>query len=153
MKSLQQLYAPNSICFGCGPKNEKGLHINSFVEGEEVVCSWDSELHHEAFPGMLNGGILGSLLDCHCNWTAAYFIMKEQKLENPLCTVTANYNIKLKRPTPSLKPLIMRSKVLEMGDQRAKIEGLLYCDDKLCATCTGDFVAVKEGHPAYHRWA
>jgi hypothetical protein len=23
---------------------------------------------------------------------------------------------------------------------------------KICATCRGIFVAVKEGHPAYHRW-
>ena len=23
---------------------------------------------------------------------------------------------------------------------------------KVCATCRGTFVAVKEGHPAYHRW-
>jgi len=23
---------------------------------------------------------------------------------------------------------------------------------KICAICRGIFVAVKEGHPAYHRW-
>ena len=27
--ALQDLYSPNSICFGCGPANEKGLHIKS----------------------------------------------------------------------------------------------------------------------------
>ena len=35
---------------------------------------------------------------------------------------------------------------------RAVIEAELYSGDKLCATCRGTFVAVKEGHPAYHRW-
>ncbi|MBT3600844.1 MAG: PaaI family thioesterase, partial [Euryarchaeota archaeon] len=25
--SVQEKYAPNSICFGCGPANEKGLQI------------------------------------------------------------------------------------------------------------------------------
>jgi hypothetical protein len=34
------------------------------------------EAHHEAFPGMLNGGIAGALLDCHSNWTAAHHLMK-----------------------------------------------------------------------------
>jgi acyl-coenzyme A thioesterase PaaI-like protein len=74
--SLQQQYSPNSICFGCGPANEKGLRINSVPDGDEVVAEWHAEPHHQAFPGMLNGGIIGALLDCHSNWTAAYFLMK-----------------------------------------------------------------------------
>src|SRR5512133_3075936 len=56
-ESLQDRYAPHNRCFGCGPSNPKGLRIKSFVEGEEVVCAWHPEEHHEAFPGMLNGGI------------------------------------------------------------------------------------------------
>ena len=63
--SLQEKYAPQSICFGCGPANDKGLRIRSFLDGGEVVLDWTPEKHHEAFPGMLNGGIIGALLDCH----------------------------------------------------------------------------------------
>ena len=37
------------------------------------------------------------------------------------------------------------------GD-RATVEGTLNAGGKVCATCRGLFVAVKEGHPAYHRW-
>ena len=37
-KSIQQEYSPNGICFGCGPANEKGLQINSFPDGIEVVA-------------------------------------------------------------------------------------------------------------------
>src|ERR1051326_1632203 len=68
-QSLQERYAPRNACFGCGPANEKGLRIRSFVgeDGEEVVCDWKPEPHHEAYPGMLNGGIVGTLLDCHSN--------------------------------------------------------------------------------------
>ena len=32
-KSLQETYAPHNACFGCGPANEKGLRIRSFVGG------------------------------------------------------------------------------------------------------------------------
>ena len=39
-KSLQERYAPHSICFGCGPANEKGLRIRSLPEGEVVVAEW-----------------------------------------------------------------------------------------------------------------
>ena len=59
--SLQQKYSPDGICFGCGPSNDKGLHINSFPDGDEVVAEWHAEPHHQAFPGMLNGGIIGAL--------------------------------------------------------------------------------------------
>ena len=64
---IQEQYAPHNACFGCGPSNKKGLGIRSFAKGDELIAEWTAEEHHEAFPGMLNGGIIGSLLDCHCN--------------------------------------------------------------------------------------
>jgi len=82
-KSIQETYAPNMACFGCGPANEKGLHIRSFPEGDEVVATFNPATYQEAFPGMLSGGIIGTLLDCHCNWTAAYHLMKQAGVDRP----------------------------------------------------------------------
>lgn len=152
MKSLQETHAPQSICFGCGPANEKGLKIRSFEVGDEVHCEWMPSSHHEAFPGMLNGGIIGSLLDCHSNWTAANHLMKKAGLNSPPCTVTANYSIKLLRPTPSGQKVELIAKVVDSKDDRATITAVLRSGGKDCATCEGLFVAVKPGHPAYHRW-
>ncbi|CAN5473456.1 PaaI family thioesterase [soil metagenome] len=150
--SLQEKYSPESICFGCGPANEKGLHINSFPEGDEVVAVWHAESHHQAFPGMLNGGIIGALLDCHSNWTAAWFLMNRDGKSEPDCTVTADFHVKLFRPTPFDAPIHLRAHVVESKEDRATVEAELIANDKVCATCRGTFVAVKEGHPAYHRW-
>jgi acyl-coenzyme A thioesterase PaaI-like protein len=150
--SLQERYAPNNTCFGCGPANPKGLRIRSFSEGGEVVAAWTPEPHHDAFPGMLNGGIIGSLLDCHCNWTAAYHLMRRTDASSPPCTVTAEYTIQLRRPTPSGGPVQLRSHVVDSSHSRATVEGTLEVDGEVCATCRGIFVAVKPGHPAYHRW-
>lgn len=150
-ESLQQTYAPHNACFGCGPANAKGLQIGSFPEGDEVVASWSPEPQHEAFPGVMNGGIIGTLLDCHCNWTAAYHLMKRSGADSPPCTVTASYAITLKRPTP-MEEVTLRAHVTEISDDRATIEGTLEADGKVTATCRGVFVAVKPGHPAYHRW-
>jgi acyl-coenzyme A thioesterase PaaI-like protein len=150
--SLQELYAPRSACFGCGPLNEKGLRIRSFARGEEVVADWKPEPHHEAFPGMLNGGIVGALLDCHSNWTAAYHLMRRNALERAPCTVTADYAVKLLRPTPTATTLHLSARVVESRDDRAVVEAEITADGKTCATCRGTFVAVKPGHPAYHRW-
>ena len=98
MKSLQDTYAPQNRCFGCGPANDKGLRIKSFVEGDEVVAEWRPEPHHLAFEGMLNGGICGALLDCHSNWTAAHHLMRQSGASTPPCTVTADFHVTLKRP-------------------------------------------------------
>jgi acyl-coenzyme A thioesterase PaaI-like protein len=151
-KSLQETYAPDGICFGCGVKNEKGLRIRSFLNGEEATCEWHAELHHQAFPGMLNGGIVGALLDCQSNWTAAHFLMKKTGKTTPDCTVTANYSIKLLRPTPFDATIYLKARVVESTEDRATVEAELIANDKVCATCRGLFVAVGEGHPAYHRW-
>lgn len=151
-QSLQERYSPRGECFGCGPANKKGLRIRSFERGEEVVCEWQPESYHEAYPGMLNGGIIGTLMDCHCNWTAAWHLMRKGGLEQAPCTVTADYAIKLKRPTPTDAPVKLIARVVESTTDRAVVEAELIAHDKVCATCRGTFVAVKPGHPAYHRW-
>lgn len=153
-KSLQEKYAPQNICFGCGAANEKGLRIRSFFDEKsgDVVAEWRAEPYHEAFPGVLNGGIIGALLDCHSNWTAAYFLMKRDGKEKTDCTVTADFHVKLKRPTPSRALIKLKARVVESSEDRATVEAELIADDKVCAVCRGNFVAVKEGHPAYHRW-
>jgi acyl-coenzyme A thioesterase PaaI-like protein len=150
---LQRRYAPRSICFGCGPANAQGLRIDSVPQADgTVVATWTPSPHHEAFPGMLNGGIIGALLDCHSNWTAAYHLMREAGLDQPPCTVTADYAIALKRPTPTDGPVTLSARVVESGGDRATVEATLTAKGKVCATCRGTFVAVRPGHPAYHRW-
>ena len=149
---LQEKYAPSNSCFGCGPANALGLHVRSFPKGNELVAEWSAQSHHEAFPGVLNGGIIGALLDCHSNWTAAWALMKQAKENHPPCTVTADYSIKLFRPTPTNEKILLSAKVAEIKSDRAIIEASLSAGGKVCATCRGTFVAVKPGHPAYHRW-
>jgi acyl-coenzyme A thioesterase PaaI-like protein len=149
---LQDRYAPANRCFGCGPSNEKGLRIKSFVEGDEIVARWHAENHHQAFEGMLSGGITGTLLDCHSNWTAAHHLMVRSGAETPPCTVTADFHVKLRRPTPMDGEITLRAHVVESGEDRAVVEATLEAGGKVTATCRGTFVAVKEGHPAWHRW-
>ncbi len=150
--SVQETYAPKNACFGCGPANAKGLGIRSFVEGDTLVAIWTPQKHHEAFKGMLNGGIIGALLDCHSNWASAMYFMKERNLDAPPCTVTAAYSIQLRKPTPSTAPVKLTAKVLESANDRTAVEATLESGGVVCAVCRGSFVAVEQGHPAFHRW-
>jgi len=151
-QSLQERYAPASTCFGCGPANAKGLRIRSFVEGDAVVAEWRAEPQHEAFPGVLNGGIVGALLDCHSNWTAAYHLMRANGADHVPPCVTAEYTVKMRKPTPTTGVLRLEARVVESSADRATVEATLSADGVVTATCSGVFVEVKPGHPAYHRW-
>ena len=150
--SVQELHAANSICFGCGPSNPEGLQIRSFRSKNGLIMKFNPSSEHQAFPGMINGGIIGTLMDCHGNWTAANALMDQSEDLEPPCTVTANYSIKLRRPTPFGHEIIVTGEVIELADDRAKVKMELTSDGKICAIGEGLFVAVKEGHPAYHRW-
>jgi len=149
---VQRQYAANSICFGCGPANEHGLQINSYRTEQGLEMRFTPSEEHQAFPGMVNGGIIGTLMDCHGNWAAAIALMDEQNLDEPPCTVTASYSISLRRPTPTDTELVITAYAEEISGNKVNVRMELKADDKICATGKGLFVAVKEGHPAFHRW-
>jgi acyl-coenzyme A thioesterase PaaI-like protein len=180
--SLQRRYAPSNTCFGCGPANPRGLQLQSFVQGDAVVATFQPEEYQQAFPGVLNGGIIGALLDCHSNWTAAHALMQARGLSAPPCTVTADFHVKLRAPTPLSGVLELRARALQIDEapsgsrqpastpsaaahsagtasadadaagMRCTVDAELSANGKVTATCRGTFVAVKPGHPAYHRW-
>lgn len=153
--SLQERFAPKSICFGCGPANPDGLRIRSLEapDGSGLVLDWTPAPMHRAYEGILNGGIIGTLLDCHSNWTAAWHIMRARDLEKPQVCVTAEFAVKLRRPTPVDGPVHIKAWVESALDDRAIILAELVAGEKVTATCRGTFVAVRPDHPAYHEWA
>jgi acyl-coenzyme A thioesterase PaaI-like protein len=66
--------------------------------------------------------------------------------------VTSEFHVKLLRVTPSNVPLHLEAKVVDSSADRATVEASVQAGGATTATCRGVFVAVKEGHPAYHRW-
>ena len=151
-KSLQEIYAPKGICYGCGIKNKKGLGIRSFVGQDVITAFFNPEKYHSAFPGILNGGIIGSILDCHSNWAAAYYLMKSKNMTSTPCTVTARYQIDLLKPTPIYEKLKISAYLDKIEDNKAWINAKITINTIAYASCKGLFVAVKDNHPAYHRW-
>jgi acyl-coenzyme A thioesterase PaaI-like protein len=153
--SLQDTFAPTGRCFGCGPTNQRGLRIKSVAVDESpeahVLCDWTPESHHEAFENVLCGGIIGTLLDCHMNWTTIHHLMRKLGMDHAPPCVTAEFAVALKRPTP-LAPVHVDSRIVSAGDDRATIEAVMTAGGKVTAIGTGTFIAVKPGHPAYHRW-
>lgn len=150
--SLQYRFAPDSRCFGCGPANPAGLQIGSREDGDGLVADWTPTRDYEAFEGVLNGGIIGTLLDCHSNWAAAIHLMAARGEDRPPSCVTADYAVRLLRPTPTNGPVFLRARVVDAHKARVTVEAELVAGGQTTATCRGTFVAVGPGHPAYGRW-
>jgi hypothetical protein len=147
---VQIAYTPESACFGCGPAAPDGLHLRSFrvPGGLEASVSLDNK--YCAFPGIVNGGIVSALFDCHGNWTAAIALMDRGCLPKPPLTLTYELLVTFDEPTPPDAPLIVRSqivKVKETGDVAAKatvqvdmtLHHVVGGHEKLLATSSGIF--------------
>jgi len=52
-----------STCFGCGADNPKGLRLRFFETDEGVEVDYVSPPHLDGAPGIIHGGIQGTLLD------------------------------------------------------------------------------------------
>ncbi|MCY4418973.1 MAG: PaaI family thioesterase [Cytophagales bacterium] len=116
-----QDFMPENKCFGCGKENEKGFQIKSFwrtEEKEEAWCYWRPEAYHEGWSGVLNGGVIATLMDCHCMATAmahAYHLEGRKLDSEPIYRyATGTLNVRYLKPTPSTLELLLKARVQEV---------------------------------------
>ncbi len=142
MRSVQEEFWPKGMCFGCGPANASGLHLRSFRSNHGLTAEWDPQPHLQAFPGILCGGVIGTLLDCHSNWMAALALAaRDDTFE---MTVTSDYLIKLVRPTPLDGPVVLNARTRTVDVRRVEVDAELLSDGQTCATCFGTFVRPRQ---------
>jgi acyl-coenzyme A thioesterase PaaI-like protein len=97
---------PHNNCYGCGPRNDKGLRIKSYWRGSgPSVATFKPEAHHCSGPRhFVNGGILATLIDCHCVCTAiaAAYLAEGRPIgsEPEIHFATTALELKYLRPTP-----------------------------------------------------
>ena len=107
---------------------------------------------HHAFGGILSGGIISTVLDCHSNWTAAYTLMVKAGADAPPATVTASIFVEFHRPTP-MTEVLLEARAKEASGRRVVVESTLKAGTEITASLRGTFVAVGPGHPAAGRWS
>ncbi|MFB6320033.1 hypothetical protein [Saccharicrinis sp. FJH54] len=65
-KAIQDLYPENlAHCYGCGKNNPQGLHLKTYLVGNETIAHFTPDPQYTAIPGSVYGGLVASLLDCH----------------------------------------------------------------------------------------
>ena len=138
--SLQERAAPQMQCFCCGPAHPTGLRIRSFWDdsGDFVLMRHTPRPEFLGFPGLVYGGLLAMLVDCHSGWTAmAWHYRHEQRPPESspaIQCVTGNMNIDYLKPTPMGVELLLK----------AWVEGTLARKSRvLCEIWAGDVMTVR----------
>ena len=121
--AVQEAYTPDSQCFGCGPSAPDGLGLRSFRDSGGLVARTTIDHKYQAFPGIVNGGVVSALFDCHGNWTAAVALMDRSCLPRPPLTLTDELLVNFREPTPPGVPLIVRSTVARVRESAAAGSG------------------------------
>jgi len=147
-KSFQDYYPEKlSYCYGCGRLNEQGLHIKSYWDGDEAVCSFSPSPFHLAIPGYVYGGLIASIIDCDCHSTgtaaAASYRAEGRPMDSepPFRFVTASLHVDYLRPTPVGQTLEVRASVKELKWRKVVVVSTLTANGEVCAK--GEVVAVK----------
>jgi len=130
--SIQDRYFAELRCFGCGPRNAKGLRLRSFPSEDETVRArfvpWPE--HYNGI-GFLNGGIIATLLDCHS--AAAVAVRSEQLGLAPnglLHYVTAGLDVRYLRPAPLEEAVDLVARVGSADENEMRVEVELWWEDK-----------------------
>ncbi|MBY9006626.1 MAG: PaaI family thioesterase [Candidatus Lokiarchaeota archaeon] len=145
-KFFQDLWPEElSYCFGCGRNNKDGLQIKSYWEGDESLCIWTPKEYLKAGKDILCGGIVATIIDCHCLNTAIAVAYKRETRElgtEPFIPyATGSLRMELKKPIPIQKPIILKAKVDQIQDKKIIVSCLLFSDNILCAK--GEIIALR----------
>ena len=137
-------------CWGCGPKNDDGLHLKSYPAGEACICTFTPDKAYTGgVPQNLFGGMIAMLFDCHGTASAAYFKHRDKGLELTKDTVigrfiTAHLEIDFKKPVPMNSPVTIRATAEEIGERKVVVAMEMEAAEEVCAKAKMVAVAVKD---------
>lgn len=145
--ALQDLAAPDGVCYGCGSAHPRGLHIKSHwhEDGVHVVATHLPGADFHGWPGLVYGGLIAMLVDCHSNWTAmAYHYRAEHRAPDSkprIDCVTGNLGVKFLKPTPMGVPLTLKARVDGEVARKSRVLCEVYAGAVL--TALGDSIFVR----------
>lgn len=131
-KDYFQDHMHGNVCFGCGKDNHQGLQIKSYWEGDTSICEWLPEEQHNGWKGVLCGGVMAVLIDCHCICTAiADAHQREESAiwkDTQITYATGTMNIKYLKPAYNDKNVVLKASVKEVKGRKTVISCEAYTD-------------------------
>lgn len=147
MSEAFQDHYPDELahCYGCGSRNEAGLQLKSYWDGDETVATYTPRPEHTAMPGYVYGGLIASLVDCHGTGSAAAAGSRAQGREpgdgTLLRYVTASLQVDYVAPTPMGVDLHLRGRIEEVTERKVVVAQTVHAGETEVAR--GRLVAVR----------
>ncbi len=139
-KQAFQDLIPNNHCYGCGPENDQGLKIKSvWSKTDESVCNFTPSPHHSAGPlQYLNGGIIATIIDCHCVCTAmakAYQLAGRPIGQGELIWfATGALELSYQKPVAIDESVTLMARILEAKEKKITLHCSLISKGKECVS-------------------
>jgi len=108
------------LCFGCGLNNPIGLKLKFDRDGDTIRTEFTPDKTHQGWPGLLHGGILGTLLD---------EAMSNVAYNTGNTCLTASINIRLKQPVKVEVPLVITARITRLRKKLIETEGQVCLKD------------------------
>lgn len=146
-KDAFQDLLPDLCCYGCGPNNDHGLRIKSYWKTPGIsVCTFQPQAFHCAGPpSVVNGGIIATLIDCHCVCTAMAAAYEREGRDvgvgEDIGYVTASLTVRYLRPTPLGPPVRLEAQIRSSTERKTVLACTVTADGMPRAE--GEVVAVR----------
>jgi acyl-coenzyme A thioesterase PaaI-like protein len=126
-------------------KQPVGLENPNILGRKRRVCRFTPEAHHTAYPGIVYGGLIASLIDCNSIATAmaiSYAAEGRKPGTDPeILFFTANLNVSYLEKTPLDAELAVHSRLAEQKGRKVVVASSLYAGGRECAR--GEVIAVR----------
>ena len=151
--AIQDRYGERfQYCWGCGPKNDLGLHLKTYpsLDGERCISRIKLEnAYTGGVPSNVFGGMIATIFDCHGTASAAWFAHHKKGLELTETTligrfITARLEIDYLSPSPIDDEIVVISTLEELGERKAIISMEMTVATKVRAKAKMVAVAVKD---------
>jgi uncharacterized protein (TIGR00369 family) len=113
-------------CFACGYLNEHGLHADITTNDDNTsYCKITVPSRFQGWKGMVHGGIISTLLD-----EISIYACRKISLRG----VTAEIDVKFRKPVPIDTELELKAKVTEIRRKMVSVQAELLVDGVVHAT-------------------
>lgn len=142
--SIQDRLFPTLLCFGCGPANPRGLRLKSYVTDDGVVADFLPVPYLDNGGGVLNGGIITTLLDCH----GGAAVMHRADVEDGRAGmwVTASIDVRFVRPIPLEETSRLSAEILSRDGREMYVRTEIHVLGKLGASASARWVMPRAPH-------
>jgi uncharacterized protein (TIGR00369 family) len=138
-KLTPMAHSAQNRCFGCGPANPGGLHLEFQLAGDgAVVCMVFIPDSFEGPPGYVHGGIIATLLD---------EVMSKSVRARGLTAMTRHMEIDYLRPARSGDPIRLEGRLVRSEGRKHWTEArILDTEARILAEAKGLFIELRSGH-------